>query len=67
MAGAFNGVVLPLGFAVILIAAWFKQKSLLGGYRYPKWLLISGTAVWLLTIYMGANSLTGLAQLWQGG
>ena len=67
MAGAFNGVVLPLGFAVILAAAWFKQNSLLGGYRYPKWLLVSGTVIWLLTIYMGANSLTGLAELWQGG
>lgn len=66
MAGAFNGAVLPLGFAVILIAAWFKRGSLLKGYHYPKWLLISGTAVWLLTIYMGVNSLAGIAELWQG-
>lgn len=67
MAGAFNGVVLPLGFAVILIAAWFKQGPLLGGYNYPKWLLIAGTVVWLLTIYMGVNSLAGIAELWQEG
>ncbi|WP_243729151.1 NRAMP family divalent metal transporter [Nesterenkonia sphaerica] len=67
MAGAFNGVVLPLGFAVILIAAWFKRGTLLGGYHYPKWLLIAGTLIWLLTIYMGLNSLTGIAELWQGG
>ncbi len=56
MAGAFNGAVLPLGFAVILIAAWFKRDTLLGGYNYPKWLLISGTVIWLLTIYMGVSS-----------
>lgn len=66
MAGAFNGAVLPLGFAVILTAAWFKQGSLLKGYKYPKWLLIAGTIVWLLTIYMGVNSLAGIADLWQG-
>lgn len=66
MAGAFNGAVLPLGFAVILTAAWFKQGSLLKGYRYPKWLLVAGTIVWLLTIYMGVNSLAGIADLWQG-
>ncbi|GAA4922375.1 NRAMP family divalent metal transporter [Nesterenkonia rhizosphaerae] len=66
MAGAFNGAVLPLGFAVILIAAWFR-RDLLQGYRYPKWLLIAGTAIWLLTIYMGANSLGGLAALWSQG
>ena len=56
----------PLGFAVILIAAWFR-RDLLQGYRYPKWLLIAGTAIWLLTIYMGANSLSGLAALWSQG
>ncbi|WP_425465988.1 NRAMP family divalent metal transporter [Nesterenkonia populi] len=67
MAGAFNGAVLPLGFAVILIAAWFRRETLLGGYKYPKWLLISGTLIWLLTIYMGANSLTGIADLWTQG
>lgn len=66
MAGAFNGAVLPLGFAVILFAAWFRQGSLLNGYRYPKWLLIAGAVVWLLTIYMGVNSLAGIAELWQG-
>lgn len=66
MAGAVNGIVLPLGFTVILIAAWFR-KDLLQGYRYPRWLLLIGTIVWMLTIYMGASSLGGLADLWSTG
>lgn len=66
MAGAFNGVVLPLGFTVVLYAAW-RRRDLLQGYRYPTWLLIIGVLAWLLTLYMGANSLTGLAELWMTG
>ncbi|TDS83778.1 Mn2+/Fe2+ NRAMP family transporter [Nesterenkonia aurantiaca] len=66
MAGAFNGTVLPLGFAVILYAAW-RRRDLLQGYKYPKWLLILGVLVWLLTIFMGYSSLGGLASLWTEG
>lgn len=63
-AGAFNGLILPLGFAVLLWAAW-RRRDLLGGYRYPKWLLIVGVLAWLLTLYLGWNSLAGLGDLWQ--
>lgn len=66
LAGAINGAVLPLGFTVVLAAAAFR-KDLLGGYRYPKWLLIIGVLAWALTLYMGAESLTGIAELWQTG
>lgn len=37
-AGAFNGLVLPLGFTMMMYVAAFRQ-DLLGGYKYPKWLL----------------------------
>ncbi|MFB9798711.1 NRAMP family divalent metal transporter [Arthrobacter citreus] len=62
-AGAFNGLILPLGFAVLLWAAW-RRRDLLAGYNYPKWLLIVGVLAWLLTLYLGWNSLAGLGQLW---
>ena len=62
-AGAFNGLILPLGFAVLLWAAW-RRRDLLAGYAYPKWLLIVGVLAWLLTLYLGWNSLAGLAALW---
>ncbi|MFD1860365.1 divalent metal cation transporter [Aeromicrobium camelliae] len=62
-AGAFNGLILPIGFTVVLWVAWMR-RDLLGGYRYPWWLKIAGLAVWLLTLYLGWNSLGGLADLW---
>jgi Mn2+/Fe2+ NRAMP family transporter len=61
-AGAFNGLILPFGLGVLLwIAA--RRRDLLGGYRYPKWLLGIGVVAWVLTIYLGYSSLTGLAGL----
>ncbi|OFT89790.1 hypothetical protein HMPREF3098_04530 [Corynebacterium sp. HMSC28B08] len=62
-AGAFNGLILPVGFALVLWVA-AKRKDLLHGYQYPKWLLVIGAAAWLLTIFMGVKSLTGLSALW---
>jgi Mn2+/Fe2+ NRAMP family transporter len=61
-AGAFNGLILPIGFTVLLWVAW-RRRDLLHGYSYPKWLLLMGILVWLLTVYMGWKSLEGLAKL----
>ena len=36
---------------------------LLGGYRYPVWLLAVGVAAWLLTLYLGWNALQLLGDL----
>jgi Mn2+/Fe2+ NRAMP family transporter len=62
-AGAFNGLILPVGFALLLWVAW-RRRDLMQGYAYPKWLLIIGVLAWLLTLFLGWNSLTGLAKLW---
>ncbi|ASN40883.1 hypothetical protein CGQ24_03915 [Arthrobacter sp. 7749] len=62
-AGAFNGLILPFGFAILLWAAW-RRRDLLQGYVYPKWLLIIGVLTWLLTLFLGWNSLAGLSKLW---
>ncbi len=62
-AGAFNGLILPFGFAILLWAAW-RRRDLLQGYVYPKWLLIVGVLTWLLTLFLGWNSLAGLSKLW---
>jgi Mn2+/Fe2+ NRAMP family transporter len=61
-AGAFNGLILPLGFTVVLWVAW-RRRDLLGGYRYPQWLLAIGVLAWLITLYLGWSSLTGLSKL----
>ncbi|MGO2052508.1 NRAMP family divalent metal transporter [Glutamicibacter sp. 287] len=62
-AGAFNGLILPVGFAVLLWVAW-RRRDLLNDYKYPAWLLIIGALTWLLTIYLGWMSLTGLSKMW---
>ena len=51
-AGAFNGLILPIGFTILLWAAW-RRPDLLGGYRYPRWLLATGVAGWLVTLFVG--------------
>ncbi|WP_018018010.1 NRAMP family divalent metal transporter [Corynebacterium capitovis] len=62
-AGAFNGLILPIGFAVVMWAAW-RRKDLLQGYKYPVGLLIIGALVLLVTIFMGWRSISGLSALW---
>jgi Mn2+/Fe2+ NRAMP family transporter len=43
IAGALNGLILPVALAVILIAS--HKKNLMGTYKHPHWLRISG---WLV-------------------
>lgn len=62
-AGVLNGLILPIGFGLLLWAA-ARRRDLLGGYRYPLWLLVIGALAWALTVYMGYASLEGLAELW---
>ncbi|SFQ20074.1 Mn2+ and Fe2+ transporters of the NRAMP family [Amycolatopsis arida] len=64
LAGALNGLILPVGFGVLLWVA-ARRRDLLGGYRYPRWLLGVGVLAWLLTLYLGWNSLSGIAALWR--
>ena len=61
-AGAFNGLILPVGLGLLLWVA-ARRHDLMHGYRYPRWLLGLGVAAWLLTIYLGWESLTGLKDL----
>ncbi len=61
-AGAFNGLLLPIGIAVLLYVAT-RRGDLLGGYRYPRWLLVIGWAAWLVTLYLAANSVKPVIEL----
>ena len=54
-AGGFNGLILPIGFTILLYAAW-RRRELLQGYPYPQWLLVLGGLVAALTWYMGVTS-----------
>jgi len=60
-AGAFNGLILPLGVAALLWAA-LRRDDLMGGYAYPRGLGLLGVAAWLVTIYLGWESVDKLSQ-----
>jgi Mn2+/Fe2+ NRAMP family transporter len=61
-AGAFNGLLLPIGIGVLLWVAW-RRKDLLNDYKYPAWLLGIGAAAWLLTIYLAVRSVRPVIDL----
>ncbi|WP_017593728.1 NRAMP family divalent metal transporter [Nocardiopsis potens] len=62
-AGALNGLILPIGFAIMLWVA-ARRRDLLNGYRYPRWLLALGIAGWLVSVYIAWQALSGLSALW---
>lgn len=55
--GGFNGLILPIGLTIFMYIGWFRQRDVLGGYRYPVWLLVVGTLATALTWYMGSQSI----------
>ena len=61
-AGAFNGLILPVGVALLLWVA-FRRRDLLQGYTYPRALGLLGAAAWLVTVYLGWESIGKLGAL----
>jgi Mn2+/Fe2+ NRAMP family transporter len=61
-AGTFNGLILPLGFGLLLWVA-SRRRDLMGGYRYPVWLIVVGWLAWLITLYLGYRAILGLQAL----
>lgn len=61
LAGSLNGLILPVTLGTMLLAS--GNKKIVGDYKHPKWLLIIGIIVVLLTLFLGAKSLTGLKAL----
>ncbi|HIW11561.1 MAG TPA: divalent metal cation transporter [Candidatus Salinicoccus stercoripullorum] len=64
LAGAFNGLILPLTLGAILIAS--RRKRIVGDYRHPTWMIIFGAIAVIVTLIAGVMSLEGLADLWNG-
>ncbi|MFC4023521.1 NRAMP family divalent metal transporter [Oceanobacillus longus] len=55
LAGAVNGLILPLTLGSILLAA--HNKKIIGDYKHPVWLTVFGAIVVLLTTYLGVRTL----------
>ena len=58
IAGAVNGLILPIGLGICLIAS--RMKKIVGEeYKHPTWLLIIGIIVVVITAYVGATTFAG--------
>lgn len=53
--GTLNGFILPIALSVMLVAA--QNKRLVGSYRHPVWLQLSGWLVVLIMSYLAIRSL----------
>lgn len=61
VAGSLNGLILPITLGTMLLAS--GNKKIIGDYKHPKWLLICGVIVVLVTLFLGIKSLAGLKAL----
>ncbi|CAH2214640.1 NRAMP family divalent metal transporter [Tepidibacter aestuarii] len=61
LAGALNGLILPITVGVMLFAS--KQKSIVGDYKHPTWLLVFGIFIVILASYVGVKSLQNIQLL----
>lgn len=55
LAGALNGLILPVALGVMLVAA--RRPAIVGSYRHPRWLAVGGAVVVLLMSAMGGWTL----------
>lgn len=60
--GSLNGLILPITLGVMLVAS--QKTEIVGDYKHPKWLLILGILVVIITAFLGFRSLTGIKALW---
>jgi Mn2+/Fe2+ NRAMP family transporter len=55
LAGAVNGLILPITLGICLIAS--QKKSIMGStYKHPVWLLILGIVVVVIAAYLGIDT-----------
>ncbi|QEC46022.1 divalent metal cation transporter [Pseudobacter ginsenosidimutans] len=64
LAGALNGLILPLALGLMLLAV-YKQK-LVGSYKHPVWMSAMGWLVVIVMAWMGVKAVIyDLATLWK--
>lgn len=64
LAGAVNGLILPVALGIMLLAAY--RRNIVGDYRHPLWMTIAGMVVVAVMTAMGGYTLcTELPRLFQ--
>lgn len=59
LAGALNGLILPLALTVILIAA--TKVRIVGNYKHPLWMQLAG---WMVVVLMSWMGTVTISQSW---
>jgi Mn2+/Fe2+ NRAMP family transporter len=63
LAGALNGLILPVTLGATLLAA--GRVDIIADYRHPRWLLCAGYLAIAAGLVAGFYSLQGIAELWR--
>lgn len=61
IAGAVNGLILPISLACMLAAS--RNKKIVGDYKHPLWLTVLGVVVILISAYVGIQAVPGIMDL----
>ena len=62
LAGAVNGLILPITLGTMLFAS--KSKKVVGeDYKHPTWMLVLGVIVFLFALYIAGTTLPNLKKL----
>ena len=63
IAGAVNGLILPISLGTMLAAS--KNKKIVGDYKHPTWLFGLGLVVVAISAYVGIKALPGILNLFK--
>ncbi len=63
IAGAVNGLILPISLSCMLAAS--KSKRIVGDYKHPTWLFVLGLIVIAISAIVGIKAVPGILQLFQ--
>lgn len=63
LAGALNGLILPITMTVILTAS--KRKDIVGDYKHPTWLFAFGVIVIIIAVCAGYLAMQSIVQLFK--
>lgn len=62
IAGAFNGLILPVSLGVMLLAC--RNKKIVGDdYKHPTWMIVLGVIVVCISLYAGVKAVPGIVKL----
>ena len=61
--GTLNGMILPLSLACVLLAS--NRRDIVGDYKHPIWLTITGYIMVVFTAWMGVRAFSNVITLFQ--